>query len=227
MGKSVSKAVREVLAGLAHLDFAFEKRLVNESSLARFIKPRVEEKVGKAVSDGAIIASVHRYVISHNGRAHNPKLLRFLKSFRMRIRTGLVEINLKRTTKTAEHLALLAEKIKWQNDEKFYLLQRTDELTVIVDAGHQAEVLACAPKKDLLSKHEGRAVITVYFDPDAAEAYGGLHFLTGIFADLGVSIHVVFSTYSADSFVIKEKDVPIVYRRLSEALKELQAINPD
>lgn len=227
MGKSISKAVREVLAGLAHLDFAFENKLINESSLARFIRPRVEEKVGKAVSDGAIIASVHRYVLSHQGHARNPKLMRFLKSFRTRIRTGLVEINLRRTTKTAEHLALLAEKIKWQNDEKFYLLQRTDELTIVVDATHEAEVIACAPKKDLLSKHEGRAVITVYFDPEAAEAYGGLHFLTGIFTDLGVSIRVFFSTYSADSFVISEKDVPVVYRRLSEALKEIQSAYPD
>jgi len=112
--------------------------------------------------------------------------------------------------------------------EKMYILQRTDEITIVANAIHSKEILLCAPKGDLLSKHEGRAVITIIYDPKVEdETFGGLHYLSGIFSSTGVTVHVVFSTYSANSFVIKEKDLPLVYKTLSDSLKEIHALYPE
>ncbi|MFH1056887.1 MAG: hypothetical protein V1717_03780 [Candidatus Micrarchaeota archaeon] len=228
MAESVSKAVREILASLAYLHFSFENHLANDSAVAKFIKTRVEEKTGKPVSLGAVTAAVRRFVLSFKTREKDENLIRFLKSFQIHLRSGLVEINLKRNNATSENLAKLAKKIAWEKGEKMYVLQRTDEITLVADAIHSKEILACASKGDLLSKHEGRAVITIIFDPMVEDkTFGGLHYLSGIFSSIGVTVHVVFSTYSANSFVIKEKDLPLVYKTLSDSLKEIHALYPE
>lgn len=106
-----------------------------------------------------------------------------------------------------------------------YVLQRSEEITVIVDKDHLKEILACAPKKDLLSASKDRAVITITYDPKAfAESVGGLHFYTGQFASHGIGIYLMFSTYSATSFVIREQDAALAYKSLSSSLGEIAGV---
>ena len=228
MAQSVSRAVREILSTSAYLHFPLENRLLNDSAVANFIKLRVEEKVGKKVPQGAVTAAVRRFTLSFAPGEKTINLIRFLKSLKIQLRTGLVEVNLKRSNKASEKLALLAKKIKWEQGEKMYVLQRAGEITVIANKKHLPDILACAPKKDVWETQDGRAVVNLVFDPKIEESsYGGAHFITGVFAYAGVVIHQFFSTYSADSFVIKEKDVSLVYRNLSEALNEIHALYPE
>ena len=228
MVQSVSKAVREILLNLAYLHYPLEKRLLNDSAVAKFIKPQVEEKTGKQVSLGAVTAAVRRFTLAFKPGEKTRNLILFLKSSQLHLRTGLVDASFKRSYQTSEKLALLAKKIRWEQGEKMYVLQRTDEITVIAHAVHRKEVLACAPKRDLLDTHENRAVITVVFERSLAkQTYGGLRFLSDVFASLGVPIYLAFLTYSACSFVFNESHAPIVYKRLSESLSEIRAANPD
>ena len=225
MAQSVSKAVKEILSNLTYLSFAFQHQLVNESALARFIRKRVEEKTGEAVSRGAVIAAVRRFTISFKPRQKDLTLMRFLKSFKIQLRTGLSEANFSRTKKTAAVLAEQADKTQWDKVEEFYVLHRPHEITLITTHSQLKAILHRVSQKDVLDKHDDRAIITVSYDPDLEEkTFGALFYLADIFASLGVTVHVVFSTYSANSFVIKEKDSPAVYKALSESMREIDAL---
>ena len=221
MAQGISKAVRETLGTMAYLHFAFEHQIANESALAKLIKPRVEEKLGRPVSNGAVIAAVRRALLTYKPAQREKNFFELLKSSKLFIRTGMVEAHFKRTQKTLEKLAVLGKKINWIQGEKMYVLQRTEELTIIADEMHLTDILACAPKTGLLSLSKDRAVITIVYDPYYfAESFGGLHFYTGQFAMLGIGIYLIFSTYSATSFVIKEKDAARAYKYISNALAE-------
>lgn len=228
MVQSVSRLVKETLSNLTYLSFAFEHQLVNESALARFIHKRVEEKAGSPVSRGAVIAAVRRFIISFKPKQKDVRFIRLLKSFKIQIRTGLTELNLVRSKKTSDWVFELSKKIVWEKEQKFYALNRTDETTIVTNYPYLKESISRLPKKDILSHFEDRAVITVSYDPVIEDnTFGALHYLTDIFTSLGVTIHVVFSTYSANSFVIKEKDVPLVYRTLSESMREIDRLHED
>ena len=216
LAQSVSRAVKEILSNLAYLSFAFQHQLVNESALARFIHPRVEEKTGAPVSRGAVI------------RHKDLKLMQFLKSFKIQLRTGLSEANFMRTKKTAAVLAEHSAKTQWDKVEEFYVLNRPNEITLITPHAQLKAMLSRIPQKDVLSRYDDRAIITVFYDPELEEkTFGALYYLADIFASLGVIVHVVFSTYSANSFVIKEKDVPFVYHALSESMREIDALHEE
>jgi len=228
MVQSVSRVVKETLSNLTYLSLAFEHQLVNESALARFIHKRVEEKTGKPVSRGAIIAAVRRFIISYKPRQKDLHLIRFLKSFKIHIRTGMVEVNLSRTPKNVEVLSSVSKKIQWNKGEKLYVLSRSQEITVVSNSQHFKDALNKIPRQGVLSKYDDRAVITISYDPEVEDkTFGALYYLSGIFASLGVTIHVVFSTYSETSFVIKEKDVPLVYKALSESMHEIDELHDE
>lgn len=113
MPQSVARAVREVLSGLTFLNYAFEKKLVNDSALARVIRPSVEEKLGKQVSLGSVVAAVRRFLESFKSSSREKNFFALLKSSKPRLRTGLAEIHFNRTLKTFEKLSAFANKINW------------------------------------------------------------------------------------------------------------------
>ena len=221
MAKSVSKAVKEILSNLAYLHFAFENRLANETAVAKFIKPRVEEKLDFQTSLGSIIAAVRRYLLTFSPAKKEQNFFELLKSSKLFLRTAVVEVHLKRTRKALENLSELEKEIRWARGERMYLLFRTNEITIIADKSHLKEIISCAPKKDLLSFNTDRAIITILYDPYYfAESFGGLNFYTGQFAFFGIGIYLIFSTYSATSFVIHEKDAASALKNLSASLNE-------
>jgi len=227
LAQSVSKAVNEILSNTAYLHFSFEHKLTNDSAIAKFIKPRVEEKVGKPVSLGAVIAAVRRFTLSFKPTEKTRAFIQFLKSVHIQLRTGLVDVTFKRTYKTAENLAALAKKIRWEQGEKMHVLQaRAEEVTVIAHAAFLKDVLACAPKKDVIGTHSSIASLTVLFDRSLVEkTYGVMQFWTGIFASLGVPIHLGVLTYSSCSFIFSEEHAPRVYKVLSDSLAEIHAMH--
>ncbi|MEM4255498.1 MAG: hypothetical protein QXR53_04200 [Candidatus Norongarragalinales archaeon] len=228
MVQSVSRAVKETLSNLTYLSFAFEHQLVNESALARFIHKRVEEKTGKPASRGAIIAAVRRFMLYYKPRQKDLNLIRFLKTFKVQIRTGVTELNFKRTPQTSELMLAALKKTAWNKGQKLYTIPRSQEITVVSTNNPEAlkTLLSKIPSDAILSKHDDRAIITVSYDPTLGEkTFGALHYLTDIFASLGIAIHVVFSTYSENSFVIKERDVPAVYKALSGSLHEIDELH--
>jgi len=226
MVQSVSRTVKEILLGLAYLNFAFENQLVNESALARFIHKRVEEKTGKPVSRMAVIAAVRRFIVSSKPAVRSTTLTRFLKSFKIHIRTGMIEANFKRTPGVSKLISQTEKKTNWNSGERFYVLGRSQEITVVSNSEYFKKIVSRFDAKDVLSVHGDRAVITISFDPHLAqETFGALDYLTSVFAALGVSIHVVFTTYSENSFVIKEKDVPVVYKTLSQSMHEIDELH--
>ena len=220
--QNISKATREILSGLTFLNYAFEQNLINESSLARLIRPRVESKLGRKTSVQAITTAVRRFLKDYEPQARNQNFFKLLQSSKLLLRTGLAEINFKRTQKTFDNLTALEKTINFSSGEKMYLLQRSEEITVIADKNHAADILSCAPKNQLLSENQNRAVVTITYDPYYfAESFGGLHFYTGQFAFHGIGIYLIFSTYSATSFVIDEANASKAYKNLSNSLGEI------
>lgn len=56
----ISDVVQEVIKANPSLDFAFHHRLLNLSQVARFIRPTVETRARKEVSESAVLMSLSR-----------------------------------------------------------------------------------------------------------------------------------------------------------------------
>ncbi|NUN11794.1 hypothetical protein HUU53_04075 [Candidatus Micrarchaeota archaeon] len=219
MARSISKTVFEVLNGLSFLNYAFENKLINETALARFIKPRVEQLVGRETSLISVTIAVRRFLTSFVPAKKSENFFELLKSSKVSLFTGLAEGHFN------------SSKLVWQSvcdlqksGALIFASQNPGEIVVVAEKELLSE-LAKKTGKDFVSLSEKRGVVTISYDPYFfAESFGGLHFYTGQFAFFGIGIYQIFSTNSQTSFVIDEEKASSAYKNLSVSLEGISKV---
>lgn len=224
MGYSISDAVSEVLEELHPLEYAFKHKLVNYSALGRFIKPAVEKRMkGESVGLDAIIMAIRRNAdVLERAKPEAADLYDLLSECKLVLRTGMVDVHFNRSEELFSRLVKLEERIDWASGEKMYVLQRTDELSVISMSKYLPDLLELV-KGDgtqLLEKQENLALLTVSFPLAALYTSGFMEFISHQFSALGVSVIGVFSSYSKISFLFDESEAASVYEKLTTSIKQ-------
>ncbi|MEM4254764.1 MAG: hypothetical protein QXR53_00345 [Candidatus Norongarragalinales archaeon] len=216
MDYSVSDAVSEVLSEMHFLRFSLQEDLLNYSALARFLQPFVEAKVGGEAGQDAIVLAVKKYRESLPKDAfHVFKILAQTKIF---LRTGMSLIHFSRTYALHKKLIDFQHNIDWASGEKMYLLQRSEEISVVALSKYERDLLALG-KGQVLKDYSNLALVTVHLPKEQFDSFGVLEYLARQFSDLGVSIKEVFSSHDKVSFLFEGSKASQVYEKLSNAVK--------
>jgi len=223
MGFCVSDAVSELLVELHPIKFAFKRGLINYTALARFIKPAIDKRMNEDVGLDAIIMAIRRNEdLLMKAPTTEENLYKILHECKLVLRTGMANVHFARTDELFRKLAKLEEKIDWAAGEKMYVLQRTDELSVIIMSKYLPDVLALAEgdKGKIVCTKENLALLTVTSPPEGFDVPGLFEFLTDEFYVLGINLYAVFSSYSKLSFLFDEAQAAAIYERLATSIKK-------
>lgn len=222
MDYTVSDAVKELVSEMHFLRFPLQEDLINYSALARFLKPMVESRVGEEVSLDAIVMALKKNSeILHSEPFHVFETLVKTKFF---LRTGISLLHFHRTEELYQKLIEFQHHIDWSSGEKMYLLQRSDELSVIALSKYESELLALSGKSNLIKKYSGMALVTLQFPEEYFDSSGILEYLSRQFSDLGVSITEIFTSHDKLSIVFEEDKASAVYEKLTNTVKTSREI---
>ena len=226
---NISDAVSEILDEMQSIHIALRNDLINFSALARFIKPKVKEFVGnKDVSDDAIIMAARRYAKSYLDDRQARNLMDAVCTCNILTREGMVNVNYTRSEETVRKLAELQnKKVKWDIGEKMYVIERSEEISVIASKRFLNELLKIAPKKEIIETIEDLTLFSVKYAHKVLETPGVFTFFLDQFGSANVNILGVFSTHSIISFVIKEREAARIYERLNKAISECKKETKD
>lgn len=222
---SVSDVVADVLETMYYLKPAMKLDVVNYSALARVIKPFVEEKMGGngKVELETIIMAIRRNA-SVFTREPTPTVFDVLKDSKVELNTGVAYVKLKRKPGVYEQLMELARNVNVEEMEDVYVIQRTDEISVILPEQVLAKVeLLPAVKKDrsaVVTKRDDLALITVTEPAIAPDVPGVYAMLATQLSDLGISVLTMLGSFSRVSFLLKDVDAPLAYDRINKLIRE-------
>lgn len=221
MGYSVSDAVSEVLAELYFLKYALKNNLVNYSALARFIKPRVVERVGEDVGLDAIVMALRRNAPAVIGDAGAEELNDLVRQCRLRVRDDMVCFHFKRSSELQHALVEMQKSLDWEASQRLYAVQRTEEISVIAsqELAPVLDELAKKHKSLLLKKDEGLALITIVLPETGIYTPGSFAFFTSQLETVGVNILSVFSSFTHVSFLVEKESAGAAFDRLTTAIK--------
>ena len=214
---NVSEAVSEVIAGMCFLRLPMQEELINYSALARFIKPMVEKRVGSKVGIEAITMALRK--ASSVPRADFLGVFEAMKDAKIVLQPGLVLMRFSRTDELNKKLVEFRKKIDWAGGEQMWLIEQSEEISAIAPVKHERELVALAPKGEVLSKYSGMALATLFFHEKHLDTVGVIEFIGRQFADAGVSISEIFSSHAKIGLLFDEKRAPAVYEKLSNAIK--------
>jgi len=214
--QSVSEAVFELLSEMHFLRFPLQEDLVNYSALARFLKPFVEKRVAGGAGEDAIILAVKKYgeTLAKKEPFHVFKTLAGTKLF---LRTSMSLIHFGRTDVLHKKLIDFQQRIDWASGEKMYLLQRSEEISVVSMSKYEQDLVSLAPSQ-VLQKYSMLALVTLHFPSEQFDSYGVLEHISRQFSDLGVSVKEVFSSHDKLSLLFDEKNASAVYAKLSKVI---------
>jgi len=218
---SVSDAVAEVLSEMHFLRFALQEDLLNYSALARFLKPFVETRVGAGVGPDAIILAIKKYQESLPKEAF--RVFKILSEMKFFLRTGMTLIHFRRNDVLYQKLVDFQHKIDWAAGEKMYVLERSEELSVVVLSKYEKDLVALQPNA-VIQHYSRLALVTVLFPDEHFDSYGLLEYIARQFSDLGVSVKEVFSSHDKLSFLFEERKASLAYEKLSNAVKTAKEV---
>ncbi|NUN11625.1 hypothetical protein HUU53_03185 [Candidatus Micrarchaeota archaeon] len=220
MAYSVSDAVIEVMQQMQPLKYAFDLDLVNYSALARRIQPIVSQKLGEEVSLDAIIMAIRRNATNFWPKRQKQEVFSVFSQTKLELRTGLVLIHLKRTPENYEKLAHLEKKLNWGEGGKMYVIQRSEELSIVALASIEKELIEGVGRDCVLFTRENLALITLTLPSQNTEVAGVLETISHSFSLLGVSILLYFTSFQKSSFLFDETKASAVYEKFSRLISE-------
>lgn len=212
---TVPEATKKVVERSRYLVEAMSKGLINYSSLARYIKPELEQMLLKPVSEASILMALKRLE-----KEMQPKFVP-LKIFDiapdMIVRSNLVELSIGNSEHLAERFVKLFEAHKRNHSSFFTITEGISETGIIFSRDLEQEIKTILSGEDILFELPKLSAITIRMPKENITTAGVYYFFLKSLAWEGINIVEIISTPLEVSLILEDKDI----NRSFEILKSL------
>ncbi|MCE2743340.1 MAG: aspartate kinase [Fluviicola sp.] len=205
--QSLGKITEELINRSPFLREAMAENLINISSLARKLKPEIEEIFKKEVNEGAIVMAIKRMP---PGYYHQLELK--IKNVMgeigdLLVRSNLADFTFKNSDTLKEQQSKLMNMLNKENDSFFTICHGITETTFIVSSNH-IEVINEIFKDEKLTAHsKNLASVSVKLPPINSELHGIYYYLLKHLAWEGINIIEIVSTSNEFTTIVSQVDI--------------------
>lgn len=201
--------VKEELVDELYLLEVLKDDLVNVSALARRMLPTIKAKNPKATVE-SITMAIKRFVFSQRKEKLSTAIAKIIAGCQLSTRNDVVHMTFERNQRVLETIADVSRKIRWGQEELFYINQGSGEVTVIIDEKNMHLLKGLDTYRIELSRHLSVLSINEAIAKDKPKSIDipGIHayFLSQL-ARRSINIIEVISTYSQINFVLENEDL--------------------
>lgn len=205
--QSLGKITEELINRSPFLREAMAENLINISSLARKLKPEIEEICKKEVNEGAIVMAIKRMP---PGYYHQLELK--IKNVMgeigdLLVRSNLADFTFKNSDTLKEQQSKLMNMLNKENDSFFTICHGITETTFIVSSNHIDTINDLFKDEKLTSHSKNLASVSVKLPPINSELHGIYYYLLKHLAWEGINIIEIVSTSNEFTTVVSQVDI--------------------
>ena len=205
--KTIQETVETIINRTPFIEEAMQDKLINVSSLARAIKPEVEQILGKKVKSGAIMMSINRISpinilrIRKNIKSFSLKLGDFI------VRSDLLDYTFKNTSTLHQQISILFSKTGNNRESFFTVSQGIFETNIVISKNLKSEIEKLFSKEKIVNSIEKLASITIKLPKINVEQSGIYYFILKQLAWANIPLQEIISTTNEITLVVKEEDI--------------------
>ena len=202
---TVPEATKKIVERSRYLSEAMSKGLINYSSLARYIKPELEQMLLKPVSEAAILMALRR--LERDLRPKFVPLNIFTSPPDMLVRSNLFEITVANSptlSKTYQKLFIHHEQ---QKSSFFTMTEGMIETTFIASTDLRPVFDEVLKDQNIVTTIDKLSAITIRLPEESIVTSGVYYFFLKSLAWEGINITEVVSTYLELTIILNEKSV--------------------
>lgn len=201
---TVPEAAEKIINRSRYLSEAISKGIINVSSLARYIKPELEQILEKKVSYPAVVMALNRLSTQIKPKYVSTNI--FKTSPDMIMRSNLIEICVSNTNNLIEKYPLLL-KLSQTNEKHFLTItQGVFDTTIITSKNLNSTIKDILKNEIITAEFTNLSSITVKLPKEAISTPGIFYFFLKSLAWEGVNIVEIVSSYLEFTLILPEKE---------------------
>ena len=212
---TVPEATKKIVERSRYLVEAISKGLINYSSLARYIKPEIEQMLFKDVSEASILMALKRLEKEMQPKFVPLKIFTFAPD--MIVRSNLIELSLQNSEKLADKFQKLFMAHSQHHSSFFTITDGLSETGIIFSRDLEQEIKMILQEETILFEFQNLSAITIRMPKENITTPGVYYFFLKSLAWEGINIIEIISTPLEVSLILEDKDI----NRAFEILKSL------
>jgi len=210
----LAKAVQYLIENDPPIQDAIERGYANFSAIARLLKPKAEELLGRKVTLEGMITSVKRARTKYRP---SRKQLRVIAESVITIRTNLAKISLEKTRRNLERARLISAEFP---EAFFQILEGTSTLTLITDERIFSRVRLKFEDAEILDERQNLAAVIVQSPKDIVDTPGCIMVFYNAISRRQINIEETISCYTETIIVLRTEDSVKVYSILADLISD-------
>ena len=202
---TVPQATKKIIERSRYLSEAMSKGLINLSSLARYMKPELEEMLMKEVSEASIIMALKRLESELKPQIQYKNV--FKNPPEMIVRSNLVEITVAESNTLTQKLVKIFEMYASQQRYFFAMTEGITETTVIFSHDLQEKIREIMQGEKITSNFINLSSITIRLPKESIPTPGIFYFFLKSLAWEAINVIEIVSTQLELTIILEDKDV--------------------
>lgn len=203
----ISEHVARIINRSPFLTEALAEGLVNVSSLARKIHPEVEQAVGKAITNSAIVMAINRMPSTDLVMLEKNLRQFFRKMTDISVRSGLLDYTFLNSETLLSKQVELLKAISEQAKVFYSFSQGVSETTIVISEGMGKKLEEIFYTEKMLVKEKELSSISLMLPEGNQFIYGVYYYILKELALNGINLVEMISTSNEYTIVVGNKDL--------------------
>jgi hypothetical protein len=212
---SISKLVQNLIDSDLSLQDALQRDYGNYSAMARILKPRVEEILGRGVNLESLITSVKRARSLY--KPLRGKMAKVIAGTVINIRTDVAKVSLEKTKRNLERIRKTLVDFP---EEFFQVIEGMSAITLVFDQKLLGEICSMFRDKDVLDKKENLATIILRSPDEIIHTPGCVLAFYSTISRRHINIEETMSCFTDTIIVLGMEDISKAFAALTDLVAE-------
>lgn len=219
LSKTTDLVKKELESDLYLLEILKED-LVNTSALARKILSKIKEENPKATVESIAIA-IKRYIAPLKKKKIAKAVAEIISNSQLATKNDVVHVTFKRNNEVLKLLSEVSKRVRWDDEEIFFINQGSGEVTILVDKKNKYMLDDC--QKYEIETTLNLTIISIKENLEkgkekSIDIPGVYAYFINQLARKSINLIAVVSTYSQVTVAFKSKDFVRAYETLQNCI---------
>ncbi len=215
MVNSISRTIQNLIDGDLSLQDSLQRDYGNYSAIARMLKPKVEEILGRHVKLESLITSVKRAKIGY--KPLRGKIAKVVAGSVINIRTDVAKVSVEKTKRNLEKIRKTLVDFP---EEFFQVIEGMSAITLVFDQKLFDEICSMFMEKDVLDKKQNLATIIIRSPDDIIHIPGCVLAFYNTVSRRHINIEETMSCFTDTIIVLAMEDVSKAFAALTDLIAE-------
>jgi aspartokinase len=213
---TISHIVNKLVNEKIYLHEALSRKIASYGSVAKQLKPAIEEELGKEVEHSAIVTALRRY----SDKIHTAfKDVRFNnRHSEINLKTNMIDINVLKTQELFDKLKRFYDLVDFEKGDILHIIYGRTHVAIVTNERYKDQILRLMQNLKIKKIEENLVALSFTVGKERIDKPGVLFKLTRSLAWENINIIEIISVDLEVTFIVKKEEATKGYHALERLI---------